>query len=202
MSDRVQPGVKIDARLWEQFRNEVKQRSGGIRGHVRSELETALRLYIADESEVSAVQVNRRLGRIESELGIASADGGADTLGAESHTHAPSGYDPETDGKPSANASTDKKVAYLAAQIEADVGENFEEITRTKLKDTVKDEYGFRKDTAKRYVERLVDHFDLVDHPTIDPLLVTQAKRETIIEQRREELETEADAELDEVTDR
>lgn len=202
MTDRVQPGTLVDEQLWQQFRNAVIQRHGSWRGHGRDALETAMRLYIADDSEMSAVQVNRRLGRIESELGIASADGGVDSFDAEGHTHAPSGYDPETDGKPSANASTDKKVQYLAARVEDDLSENFEEIPRTKLRDTVKDEYAFRKDTAKRYVERLVDHFELVDHPTHDGILISPEKREELIEQRREELEVEADAELDEVADR
>ena len=197
VTDGVQPGTRVDEQLWEQFRNAVIERHGTWRGHGRDAVETALRLYIADENEVSAVQVNRRLGRIESELGITSADGGADTLGADPHTHAPSRLD--VDERPSANAATDKKVAWLAEQ----VGSNPESIPRAKLREIVKDEYGFRRDTAKRYVERLIDHFDLVEHPTADAdVLVSTDRREELVEQRRQELEAEADAELDEVVDR
>ena len=204
MSDQVQVGLRVDRDVYEEFKQHVKERRGRWQGVGGDELENAIRHYLhfgADKPLPDLLaEFNGRLQRIEGELGTATADGGTDAFEAEPHTHAPSWS--EGDEKPPANASTDKKVAYLATQIEADVGENFGEITRTKLKDTVKDEYGFRRDTAKRYVERLVDHFELVDHPEIDPLLVTQAKRETIIEQRREELEAEADAELDEVTDR
>ena len=197
VTDGVQPGTRVDEQLWQQFRNAVIERHGTWRGHGRDAVETALRLYIADENEVSAVQVNRRLGRIESELGITSADGGADTLGADPHTHAPSRLD--VDERPSANAATDKKVAWLAEQ----VGSNPESIPRAKLREIVKDEYGFRRDTAKRYVERLIEHFDLVEHPTADAdVLVSTDRREELVEQRRQELEAEADAELDEVADR
>jgi hypothetical protein len=187
VTDGVQPGTRVDEQLWQQFRNAVIERHGTWRGHGRNALETALRLYIADESEVSAVKINQRLGRIESELGIAEADGGADTFGADPHAHAPSRYDPETDGKPSANESTDKKVAYLAAQ----VGSNPETVPRAKLRDIVKDEYGFRKDTAKRYVGLLIDHFDLVDHPAADADVLVSRDR------RRELLEAKADTELE-----
>jgi hypothetical protein len=188
VSDTVQPGAEVDAALWRRFRQAVEQQTGGLRGHLRAELETALRLYIADESELSAVKVNRRLARIESELGIAEADGGADTFEADRHAHAPTWT--AGDPKPSANAPTDKKVAYLADQL----GPVENEISEKALRATVKDEYGFKSETATRYVGLLVDHFDLVDHPEIDSLLVTDQRR-------RELLEAEADAEL-EATDR
>jgi len=196
LTDTVQPGAEVDAALWRRFREAVEQQTGGVRGHLRAELETALRLYLADETEVSAIQVNNRLARIESELGIADADGGVDTFEADGHAHAPTWSD--GDPKPPANAPTDKKVQYLAGQL-APV-EN--EISKKALRSAVKDEYGFKSDTAKRYVELLVDHFDLVDHPEIDSLLVSQDRREEILGERRADLEAEADAELEEVTDR
>lgn len=186
MPNRVQPGAKVDDRLWEQFRDAVRERHGGVRGHLRSELETALRLYIGDESEVSAVQVNQRLARIESELDIANADGGTDTFDAAAHTHTPSGYDPETDPKPGANAAIEKKVQYLAAEI----GPDCPMVPRKQLRTLVKDEYGFGKDTAKRYVERLVDHFDLVEHPSANADVLVSTDR------RRELLDAEAEKKL------
>jgi hypothetical protein len=184
MSDRVQPGAKVDAALWERFRDAVRERHGGVRGHLRSELETALKLYIGDDAEVSSVHVNQRLARIESELGIAEADGGTDTFDADEHTHTPSGYDPETDAKPGANAAIEKKVQYLAAEI----GTDCPMIPRKQLQTLVKDEYGFRKDTAKRYVDRLIEHFNLVDHPSAEAdVLVSEQRRRELLEQEADE---------------
>lgn len=202
MSDRVQVGARVDAALWEEFRDRVENRHGQTRGSLGDELENAIRNYIhfgADKSVPDQLaEMNARLQRLEAEAGTASADGGTDTLDADGHTHAPSRL--AVDEKPSANAATDKKVAYLAAQLEAEAGEDFEEIPREALLDTVKDAYGFRRDTAERYVERLVEHFDLVDHPEFDPLLVTEAKREDLLDQRRAEIEAAADAELEGVS--
>lgn len=50
------------------------------------------------------------------------------------------------------------------------------------LREVVKDEYSFRSDTAKRYVDRLEEFFGLVDHPEADPLLVTPERREELLE--------------------
>ena len=201
MSDRVQVGPKVDAALWAEFREQVKRRHGQTRGSLGDELENAIRNYIHFGPDKSVpdqlAEMNARLQRVEGAVGTAEADGGADTLGAEPHTHAPSRL--EVDERPSANAATDKKVAWLAEQ----VGSNPESIPRSKLRDIVKDEYGFRRDTAKRYVERLIDHFDLVEHPTADAdVLVSTDRREELVEQRRQELEAEADAELYGGTDR
>lgn len=191
MTERVQPGTKVDATEWERFRNAVRERKGGVRGHLKSELETALRLYASEDVEVSAVQLNKRLSRIESELGVAGTDGGVDTFEADDHTHAPS--EPTVDEKPSANAPTDKKVRYLAQEI----GGQPKMIPRAKFRDVVKEEYGFRRDTAKRYVEQLIEYFDLVEDPRSDvDVLVSPDRHDEIMEQRRQELTEQAEAEL------
>lgn len=200
MSDGVQPGTLVDEQLWQQFRHAVEENKGGVRGHLRSELETALRLYINNDADVSAVQVNQRLARIESELGVAGTNGGTDALEAGEHTHAPS--EPELDGKPAANASTDKKVAYLAECIldqEVPHEREFDEIARSVLVDTVKDEYGFRSDTAKRYVELLVDHFGLREHPKVDAILVTDERYAELVDAERERTKQQAESELEDL---
>lgn len=194
MSENVQPGVKIDPSIWEEFREKVKERKGGVRGHLRSEVETALRLYVSDETEVSAVQVNQRLSRIESEMGIAGTDGGTDTVEAVEHTHARG--EPTVDEKPSANAPTDKKVAYLADCIKETATDDPQELPRKVIVETVKDEYGFRSDTAKRYVEHLVEEFGLVAHPEIDGMLVSPEKKSELVEERRKQIEEQAEQEL------
>jgi len=66
MSDETtQTGVQFDADLWQRFREDVKTRNGGIRGHLKHEVENALREYI-NASEGG--DTHDRLTRIESEL--------------------------------------------------------------------------------------------------------------------------------------
>lgn len=193
MSDTVQPGTKIDKELWERFREDVERRKGGVRGHVRTELENALRDYIHGGGPTPK-EFNARLQRIEAAVGVAGTDGGADTLDDAGHTHTP---EPTVTEKPSPNAPTEKKVAYLAHRVTETRAINADdpaELPRSVLRDVVKEEYGFRRDTAKRYVEELIDRFGLREHP--DPTydyLVTEPKYEQILDEQREQTDAELD---------
>lgn len=68
MSDHdstTQIGTRIDKSLWEQFRQDVQERHGRVRGHLSAELETALREYL-NASEGG--DTHDRLTDIEAEL--------------------------------------------------------------------------------------------------------------------------------------
>lgn len=197
MSDEVQPGVRIDKALWNRFREDVERRHGSVRGHLRTELETAIREYLRVSDEATPTQLDARLQRIEAAVGASPTDGGTDTLPTAEDTHTREPSAETIDEKPPSNVATEKKVAWLAKCVREGVtgGGDFQEVGRSTLVETVKDEYGFRSDTAKRYVERLIDHFDLVDHPVADGVLVTPARREELIEQRKDDLRNDVDAE-------
>jgi len=188
MSDEKQPGVKIDADLWERFRNDIEARKGAIRGHLKTELENALRQYMGDGEPSSARMIDNRLSRIENHMGIAGTDGGTTHASEPENTHTRQTRVPDT--KPSANSATEKKVAWLASCVRDTAASDGElrEVARKVLKDTVKEEYGFRKDTAKRYVGELVDYFNLTEHPEAgDALLVTEDRRAEILRQEADE---------------
>jgi len=191
VADRVQPGAEIDAALWERFREDIRERKGAVRGHLRTELETALRQYLDDNSAPELSRVESKVDYLLSELDVDPADAPTPTppQNERTHTHAPA-------EKPPANSATEKKVLWLASQVEAEVGDDFLEVPKATLRDVVKDEYGFRSDTAKRYVDELIEHFGLVDHPNNDVLLVTPERKDELMEQHREELRHEADHEL------
>jgi len=56
-----------------------------------------------------------------------------------------------------------------------------ESVPADTVRELVVDAYGFRSDTAKRYVEMLKEEFGLVAHPHNDCVLVTEDKRESLI---------------------
>ena len=68
MTDDRQPGVRIDGELWDEFREEVRHRRGSVRGHLKHELEAALREYI-EGGQPTGDQINARLQRIEDAVG-------------------------------------------------------------------------------------------------------------------------------------
>jgi len=41
-----QIGVRVDKQLWKQFRQDVMERRGAVRGHLKTEVNNALRSYI------------------------------------------------------------------------------------------------------------------------------------------------------------
>jgi len=194
MSDRTQIGPAVDADLWRRFREDVKARKGQVRGVLGDELETAIRQYLRDEPSPTEQRIDARLARLEDAIGVTSADGGTDTRDAAGHTHAPSRIDDAREEKPGANAATEKKVVYLAERVleqEVPQSREIQQVARDRLREVVKDEYGFRRDTAKRYVAELVDHFDLHEHPYADGILVSESEYQEIVEQRREDIEAE-----------
>lgn len=197
MSDRVQIGVEVDAEVWQRYREWVENKHGKTRGVLGDEVENALRQQIGEEITPGIARLEKRLARIETEVGATAADGGADTFEEGEHTHAPSRLD--TTDKPPANSATEKKVAYLAECVldeEVPHERELDMVPEEVLVETVKDEYGFRSDTAKRYVGELIDYFELVDHPCNDALLVSQSRHTQIIEEQREQAAQEAEDKL------
>jgi len=193
MTDRQKVGVYVDAELWERFRDNVEERKGQVRGVLGDEVENALREYLRTDSTPTEERIEKRLARIEQAVGAAGTDGGTDTRSAaDTHTREPSVTE-----KPPANAATEKKIAYLAHRFrEANDFDPSEAamVPRRMLRELVKDEYGFRRDTARRYVGELIDRFDLRDHPDPDAdTLVTEARFEELLADQR----SDADAELD-----
>ena len=204
MSERVKIGPRIDADLWERFRNDVQERKGQTRGVLGDELENAIRQYLRDEARPMEQEINRRLTRMEDAMGITPADGGTTPSEADGHTHAPSRVQAAADEKPAANAATEKKVQYLAERVLDEVAPDsraLQEVPRSLLVETVKDEYGFRSDTAKRYVDELVSHFDLVPHPNTDAVLVTDERRASIRDTERDEQAEQSADRMDDVTE-
>lgn len=193
MPNRVQVGPKVDEELWERLREDVRERKGAVRGNLGDAIDNAIREYLRDEERPVDHRIEKRIARIEEAVGAAPTDGGTHTLPEREHTHTRTQTPTE---KPTSNTATEKKVAWLAKCVRDQHGEEFLEIPRADLVEIVKDEYGFRSDTAKRYVGQLVDHFELVDHPQNDTILVTEDRREELIEQRRERLREDAEEEL------
>jgi len=60
-----QIGVKVDEQLWKEFRQDVSDRKGRVHGHLKTEVETALREYI---NASDGGDTNDRLTRLEHQM--------------------------------------------------------------------------------------------------------------------------------------
>ena len=194
MPDSVQPGTEIDADLWDRFREEVKRRRGGIRGHLKTEFEKAIRDYI-DGEDATPEQLNRRLARIEAAVGVEATDGGTDTSQPTKCTHTPDQALDAPDERPHPQSASEKKVSWLADRVYEEETGGEGKITMTHedvILDVVNEEYSFTADTARRYQDEVVDELGLVEHPFNDVLYVTEAKHEELVESRREQERADA----------
>jgi len=203
MSGKKQVGLRVDDDLYRKFKTDVKDRRGRWQGVAGEELEKALREYLIGPSNTTADDapdgIEQRLARIEAAVGIEATDGGTDTISPDPHTHTPTGAPEE---RPDPQAATERKVRWLAERVLDDVVPNTREIDsvpKSVLRDVVKDEYGFRADTAKRYVSELIDYFELRAHPTADGVVVSGEFYEQIVEKRRDDAQKEAAAKTEEL---
>lgn len=201
VSDSTQPGTEVDAELWRQFREEVEARRGGVRGHLRNELENALRAYIRS-GEATPAELNERLARIEAAVGVEATDGGVDSSEPRKCTRTPG---TEIDDKPHEQASTNRKVAWLAQRVldhEAQDDRDVWSTAKPTLHQMVKDEYRFKDSRCKEYVANLIDYLDLVPHPENDVVVMTEQKRTEYINQREREKREAGTEEVDAARDR
>jgi len=201
MSGKKQVGLRVDETLYRQFKQDVKNRRGRWQGVAGEELENALREYLTGGNHPAGNMddgsIEARLARIEEAVGIEATDGGVDTSSEQSHTHTPQSVPTE---RPDPQAATERKVRWLAECVIDEVvpkSKELDSVPKDTLRDIVKDEYGFRSDTAKRYVDELIDHFGLLEHPTADGIYVSEAMQETIIERKREQAREEATEKLE-----
>jgi len=74
-----------------------------------------------------------------------------------------------------------------------------QQVGESTLRDIVKDEYGFRRDTAARYVDELREWFDLREHPVADGVLVTPAEYDRVVADCRDDAADEAADQLDDL---
>jgi len=189
VTDEKQPGVKIDADVWEQFRAEVRERHGVVRGHLKTELENALRQYSGDTGP-TGVDIERRLARIEAQVGVEATDGGTDTSEPPECTHTPEQSLEAPDDRPHPQAATKQKVKWLADCVLDAEGVAQTELSMTHedtIREVIQTEYDFKAETAADYVEKVTEALGLVEHPFKDVLYVTEQKAEELIEKRREQ---------------
>lgn len=196
MSDKVQVGLRVDKSVYEEFKQTVIERTGRWKGAGGKELEDMMRRYISEDPATAKLsettEIDRRLQRIETAVGVQATDGGADSRELETHTHTP-------DRRPHPQESSEVKVKWLAKCVEEQVGADPDEVPGTVLRDMVAQEFDFRDDTVDRYVEKLVEQFGFVEHPFIDGMWVTPEKRDKEIEKRREDEHADATDDLEQL---
>jgi len=153
MSDRnqVQPGVRISSSVWNEFRQDIQQRKGMVRGHLKSEVENALEAYI-DGSHGG--DTNDRLRRIENHV-----ESIRDELDSQSD-------DTRKKKKDSSVTSRTKKLLEaIGDQIHREAGDA-STVHVSVVNQAIEDNAGSSRPTLERYKEMLKQRHYAFENPS------------------------------------
>lgn len=156
--DRVQPGVKVPERLWQQFRKDVSARRGGVRGHLSAEVENALREYI-NASEGG--DTHDRLTEIEEAV-------------TEIRAAVISGDDErETD---TVSKRTEKRISQIISDIREEANRmDSDRVSEESVEAAIERHAGHTYKTLERYKSLLTNQRELFPHPTEPDLFFVDA---------------------------
>lgn len=180
MSDKVQPGGRIDPDVWERFKKFVEQKHGRTRGVVGRELENALENHMKGSNPTEPIHrieddvatMKAQIARIQDAVTVES-DGGSSVIpdsaadpaptpsNDASHTHTDDTFDrleaghPTTDDVPNAKAPKSEKAAYVFASLDVDGIVLHPNVLRTKIDKT----WSFGERATDDLVERIFERY-------------------------------------------
>jgi hypothetical protein len=187
--DTTQP-TPIAEEEYKQFRAFVQDVHGQTRGHLRTEIENALREY--RESYYGGdrlMRIEDDLATIKASIVEAESDGGAAVAAPSEADSAPA---PET--KPAANQSRQKKVEYLMGEMGLDKSGG--SMHEDAIREVVTSEYSFTDNVVAEYKEAIIARLDAIPDPEIDGMYIWGEEED----ERYAKVEEDVDSELDRVS--
>jgi len=184
MGERKQP-TPIDADEYEAFVQFVKDVHGGTRGHLRTELENALREYrqsYYNDGSDRLVRVENDVATIKAMLAEGEVDGGEvvpapDPSDGSTHAHADQNDTPDAPmEKPAANQPREKKARWIAQDVRDRIG-NTQAFGKPAIRKIIDDAYGFDDRVADPLLETVIDVLGAEICPVAD---LEQADPDTI----------------------
>jgi len=163
MPETTKIGVEISATTWEQFRNDVKNRRGRVRGVLGNEVEKALEKQMMATEGGDAID---HMKRIESKLDTVidtEADGAGVALSEPESA-------PTRETKPKPNQSRREKVQYLLDELA--INEDGGSIHENAIRNVIQEEYNFSDDNEDDYLSMIIDRLDAIPDPKIDGMFV------------------------------
>jgi len=136
-----QPGVRVDSSLWEEFRQDVKERRGGVRGHMKTELENALSSYIQASK---GGDITDRLRRLENAVKSIDEQVGAVVDGQERKKKKDSGV----------SDTVKNRVEQIGERIEREAN-GAPKVHESIVNNAIEDIAGSSRPTLNRYKEML-----------------------------------------------
>ena len=155
--ETVQIGVRVDKKLWEAFRNDVQERKGTVRGHLKNEHERALQAYLRGSH---GGDTHDRLTNIESELEAIRT-----TLS-----------NPDKEKKNSSLSSrTEKRLREIHTTIAEETDDDVK-VHEEVVELAIRKHAGSSEPTIRRYKQLLKQDEHVFQHPTNESMYFRDAK--------------------------
>lgn len=149
-----QPGVRVNKALWQEFRDDIRDRKGVVKGHMKSELETALREYI---NASQGGDTHDRLRRMENTLETIEA-----SVVEQDKKKKDSGVSSEVENK----------LREVRNQIERET-DGSPKVHDEVVELAIRDNAGTSAPTLRKYKELLQQDRELFEHPANDSVWFT-----------------------------
>jgi len=191
--DTTQP-TQISKEEYVKFKQWVQDVHGTTRGHLRTEIENALREYRAsDTSAEKLARIEDELTTVKEMVATPHADGGSVIESSESentHAHA-------ADTKPNPNAPRSEKVAWIVSKYyNRDGGSTTEDVIASQIQD----EFGFGERTTAEYQQLVLNELGAQPHPAKDNLYAWGDTLREAKQEREEALESAVEDEMERVS--
>lgn len=157
MSDnKTQPGVRVNESIWSEFRQDVRERKGAVKGYLGQELENAIQEYI-DASHGG--DTHDRLTQIEQDIAEIRA-----TLSEREEKNKDSGL----------GSVTEQRLANIKDTIADEVSGDVK-VHESVVELAIRQHAGGSSPTLERYKELLMEDRELFPHPANKSLFFRSA---------------------------
>lgn len=144
---------RVSEQLRDEFRNDVEDRFGTVRGHYRSEVEKALRAYLNGSD---GGDTEDRLRRLEQAVGRID----------ERTAHALSDESGKNKKDSDVSPTTQNRIGRIRDRVERESGTG--PVHEAVVRQAIEDVAGHSDPTIRRYMEMLTDRDILYPHPNRD----------------------------------
>jgi len=193
MGNKKKQPTPIDEQTYERFKNYVKDVHGHTRGHLKTEIENALRDYMQSDAST------KQLTRIEDDVATivsmmakrekSDSDGGSDTpTVSESESTRARDLD-----KPRANQPRKDKLDYLLTKLLRDnpCDRQSGELPKSDFTEIIQTEYDFSEGTVDEYKSKLISRLDAKEHPRHGVTVAWGERYSDIVDDLREKADEE-----------
>jgi hypothetical protein len=194
MGNKKKQPTPIDEQTYERFKNYVEDVHGHTRGHLKTEIENALRDYMRSDAG------EKQLTRIEDDVATAvnmlstikkqsDSDGGSpDPTVSDGESTRPRDLD-----KPRANQPRKDKLDYLLTKLLRDnpCDRQSGELPKSDFTEIIQTEYDFSESTVEEYQSKLIDRLDGKEHPQHGVTVAWGQRYDDIVDDLREKADEE-----------